>query len=178
MDVFEREQILASFKILVDTREHNTPKARARYKSFGVPYEKALIDYGDYTYNVTLPSGELYKTGETVRPLCVVERKMDLDELAMCFGSERRRFKREFERATEHKAKIYLLIEDASWEKLLGGQYRSKYNPKALFGSLVAYCNRYKITPIMCESETSGKLIKELLYRDLKERLESGEFDE
>ena len=30
---------------------------------------------------------------------------------------------------------------------------------------------------VFCKEETSGRLIKEILYRDLKERLERGEFD-
>lgn len=178
MNNFEREEILNTFKILVDTREHDTARARKRYESFNAPYERATLDYGDYTYSATFPKGDLYKPGEAIYPLCSIERKMNLDELAMCFGSSRARFKREFERAAEHGAKIYLIIEDASWEKLLNGQYESRFNPKALFGSLIAYCNRYGITPIMCDRESSGQIIKELLYRDFKERLENGEFDE
>jgi hypothetical protein len=34
---------------------------------------------------------------------------------------------------------------------------------------------RYELQVIMCKAETSGRLIKEILYRDLKERLERGE---
>jgi hypothetical protein len=35
---------------------------------------------------------------------------------------------------------------------------------------------RYNMTTIFCESDHSGILIKEVLYRDIKERLERGEF--
>ena len=36
---------------------------------------------------------------------------------------------------------------------------------------------RYNMNVIFCKEETSGRLIKEILFRDLKERLERGEFD-
>lgn len=177
MEIFEQEQILKTFEILVDTREQPTKRSRERYEAFGCQYRRNALNYGDYTYSANFGGKPLFKEG-TVSGFCVVERKMNLDELASCFGSGRARFQREFERAVEHKAKIYLLIEDASWEKLLGGKYESRFNPAALTASLIAWSVRYNITPIMCDRKSSGKLIKEILYRDFKERLERGEFDE
>jgi hypothetical protein len=35
---------------------------------------------------------------------------------------------------------------------------------------------RYDITPIFCKEGTSGTMIKELLYRDTKERLQRGDY--
>lgn len=175
MDIFEQNQILKTFEILVDTREQPTKRSQERYNAFGCPYRRQALNYGDYTYNATIRGEPLFQEG-TVSGPCVVERKMDLDELAMCFGSNRKRFQREFERAIERKAKIYLLIENASWEKLLGGKYESRFSPKALTASLVAWSVRYNITPIMCDSKSSGALIKEILYRDFKERLERGDY--
>jgi hypothetical protein len=43
--------------------------------------------------------------------------------------------------------------------------------------SLMAWTVRYNLRPIFCKAETSGALIKEILYRDMKERLERGELD-
>lgn len=176
MDIFEIDQALKTFEILVDTREQPTKRSQERYKAFGCPYRRQALNYGDYTYTASVGGKSIHPEG-TVSGLCVVERKMDLDELAMCFGSNRDRFRREFERAAEHHAKTYLLIEDASWEKLLGGKYESRFNSKALTASLIAWCVRYNLTPIMCDRKSSGALIKEILYRDFKERLERGEFD-
>lgn len=42
--------------------------------------------------------------------------------------------------------------------------------------SVIAFMVRYNLNIIFCKEETSGDLIKEILYRDLKERLERGEF--
>jgi hypothetical protein len=100
---------------------------------------------------------------------------MNLDELANCLGKQRDRFEREFIRAREAGAKVILLVENASWENLINGKYRSLMNPKAYLASIAAWTIRYDLGLIFCKEETSGVLIKELLYRDLKERLESGE---
>lgn len=169
---------MESFEIICDTREQDTERARKRLESLGAPYSRATLDYGDYTYNATLPNGKkIYDTSIRISPLCAVERKMSLDEWAMCFGTGRKRFQREFERATEKNSRIYLICENANWENLLNGKYRSKMNPNAFAASAVAWMIRYNMNVIFCKEENSGRLIKEVLYRDLKERLERGEMD-
>lgn len=179
MDIFEQKQVLDSFEILIDSREQNTERARKRYASFGVPYrEKVTLSYGDYTYNATLPDGkQIYDISKTIKPQCVIERKMDLDELAGCFTRSRSRFQKEFERALENGCRIYLICENANWENLLNGKYRSKVHPNAFMASEIAWMIRYNVNVIFCKEETSGRIIKEILFRDLKERLERGEFD-
>ena len=170
--------MLKTFRILVDSREQPSKRAEARYKSFGSPYERATLSYGDYTYNATLPGGaDIFNVSDTVKPLCCVERKMNLDELAQCFTHSRERFEREFLRAKENSARIYLLVENASWENLLNGKYRSKFNAKAFEASVIAWQIRYNLQLYFCKEETSGRLINDILYRDLKERLERGDFD-
>lgn len=177
MDNFTLKKILDSFQIIVDTREQATPRALKRYNDFGVPWKHQTMNYGDYTYNVTLPNGmQLHHPDLRVSGHCFIERKQNLDELAMCFTRERARFQREFERASDNNAKGYLLIENASWDMILNGQYRSRFKPKAFLASLCAWQVRYDLTVIFCDMDVSGILIKEILYRDVKERLERGEF--
>lgn len=177
MDIFDQKKVLESFEILVDTREQLSKRAEARYNSFGSPYKRATLNYGDYTYNATLPDGtNILDVSDTVQPLCAVERKMNLDELAQCFTHSRARFEREFKRAKENGARIYLLVENANWENLINGKYRSRFNSKAFIASVIAWQIRYDLQLLFCKEETSGQLIKEILYRDLKERLENGEF--
>ena len=107
MTHFEEMQVLDSMEILVDTREQSTPKAVQRYNSFGVPYTKTTLAYGDYAANFTLLDGrKLYDISKTVNPLCIVERKMNLDELAQCFTYSRERFEREFQKAKDNNSSI------------------------------------------------------------------------
>lgn len=171
MDHFERDKILETFSILVDTREQDTAAARRRYASFGCPYQRAKLNYGDYTAQCVIDGKTMYSVNDPINPKVVIERKMSLDELAMCFGRERKRFEREFQRAKDSGAKIYLLIENATWENLLGGKYRSKLHPKAFFASITAWMARYNTEVIMCKAESSGRIIGEILYRELKEQL-------
>lgn len=175
MNPVETEDTLKSFRIIVDTREQRTPKASERYKSFGVPYEQATLNYGDYCANITLPSGDLHNITKRISAKCVIERKMSLDELAGCFTRGRDRFRREFERASDAGATVYLLVENATYEALINHRYRSKFHPEAFLASLTAWEVRYNLRVVFCKAGSSGRIIREILYRDIKERLEKGE---
>ena len=176
MDHFEVTEVLNTFQILVDNREQATPKAVERYKSFGVPYKRATLNYGDYCGMITLNDSEIYDTAHSVKASCVIERKMSLDELAMCFTRGRDRFRREMERAASNNSTVYLLVENATYEGIIKHRYRSRFSPSAFLASLTAWTVRYNLRPIFCKADTSGQLIKEILYRDMKERLERGEY--
>lgn len=140
----------------------------------GCPYERIALSFGDYSAKFPLPNGEWLSLQDKV----VVERKMHLDELCHCFCQERPRFTREFERAKEANAKVYLLIEGATWENAYNGKYRSQMRSSALIASMLAWLARYDCQMIFCKAETSGKIIKDILYREGKERMERGDADE
>ena len=179
MDHVDIENCLESMIILHDTREQASERASDRYEQFGCPHHKQLLAYGDYTYNFRLPSGEwFYKEGEdSIYPDVVIERKMNLEELSGCLCHTRTRFEAEFKRAKENNASIYLLTENATWENLINGKYKTQFNAKSYFASITAFIARYDIKPIFCKSETSGMMIKQILYRELKEKLENGFYD-
>lgn len=177
MTPFDQQSVLKSMTILHDAREQETERAKRRYQSFGVPSSRAVLDYGDYTWQAVLPDGsEIHDTSARIYPKISVERKMSLDELAGCFTHDRARFQAEMERAQDHGCRMFLLCENSSMENLFAGKYRSKFNPKAFTASLFAWMIRYNLEIIFCKEETSGKVIKEILYRDLKEKLSNGEF--
>lgn len=154
--------------ILVDTREQDTPRLRARLKEMACPYERQKLNFGDYSAKFPIKNDEWLDLSDKV----AVERKMSLDELCNCYCKDRARFEREFLRAKEADAKIYLLLENATWEKAYKGDYRSKMNASAFVASLCAWLARYNCQLIMCKPETSGKLIHDILFREGKERLE------
>lgn len=171
MNAVDIENSLASMVLLIDSRERPTGKrSEQRYQTFRCPWRRQKLDYGDYSAEITLPDGK------TVQILAAVERKMNLEELSSCLTHDRDRFRREFERAQQAGAVMYLLVENATWENLINGKYRTKFNPKAFLGSVMAWIARYGLRPVFCKSETSGKLIREILYREAKQRLEAGEY--
>lgn len=169
MNAFEIETALRSFTILVDTREQPTPRYKERLAAMGVPCERVKLDFGDYSARVTLPDGSTYD----LKKIVSVERKMDIDELCACFCKGRKRFTNEFERAKEAGAIMYLLIEGATWERMYKGDYNSLMKPSALIGSLSAWCARYDCKPVFCQPHTSGRLIRDILYHEMKARLET-----
>lgn len=154
--------------IQYDTREQETELLKRRLEDMECEAERICLQYGDYSCKCTLPNGEVLNFSERV----VIERKESITEICSNFGKFRDRFEREFERAKEKQCKVYLLIENATWEHIYNGKYRSKYNPKALVASILAWCARYHVVPMFCKPETSGKFIRDILYRELKEYLE------
>ena len=173
MNHFEVENALESMILLVDTREQPTQNLQRRIAVTGLPAERKKLDAGDYSCKCTLSGGSELDFSKVV----AIERKMNIDELCMCFGSQRKRFENEFKRAFESGTKIYLLVEGGSWEKIYSGKYRSKMAPNALVASIDAFRARYGMQLDFCKAETTGRLIKDILYRELKEYLEGGEVD-
>lgn len=148
---------------LVDTREQDTVRARKRLQTIELPIERVALKFGDYSARC----GAL-----DLQNSVVIERKMNLDEICHCYCQDRPRFEREFQRARDADAKVYLLIENGSWEKAYSGVYRSNMRPESLVASMTAWLARYRCQLIFCKEETSGRLIHDILYREMKEALE------
>lgn len=155
---------LKSMVCLVDTREQDTPAFRERISHFD-QWERHKLDAGDYSAKFLLPDSSWF-----FLPVAI-ERKYAIDELCMCYCQQRGRFEREFEHALEAHSKLYLLVEGGSWEDVYSGKYRSQMNPKSLVGSILAWLARYNCQLMFCKKETSGQLIKDILYREGKEAL-------
>lgn len=163
MNHFDVEEQLRHMTIVVDTREQDTQRARARYRRMGVPVIHEKLDCGDYS--AKCPALDLSNK-------VVVERKMSLAELSQCYCQDRGRFQREFERARGRGIKIYLLIENASIDHIYAHKYRTNMAPKAMIASLFAWLARYDCQVLFCSEINSGSVIHDVLYRELKERLE------
>ena len=164
-DPIEAEECLRSMVYCVDSREQPT-KALEKRLSYLQPNVRETLNAGDYTAKTQLPNGEWFYV-----PVAI-ERKMSLTEIAGNFTRERDRFRAEFNRASEHEIRLYILIEQASWESAYAGAYRSRMKPQSLIASLLTWSARYKCPLIMCDRpETGGKLIRDILYYEMREAL-------
>lgn len=151
---------------LCDTREQPTEALKRRLE-YIKPYERETLNAGDYSAKTLLPSGDWFYL-----PVAI-ERKMSLTEIAGNLTRERARFIAEFERAKSHGVRLYVIVEQASWENAYAGVYRSKMKPKSLIASLLTWGARYDTPIFFCErSDTSGKLIRDILYYEMREHLE------
>ena len=169
MNAWEIRNALDTLTLIVDTREQDTRLFRDRMKQVGVPHIRRKLDFGDYSALIRDADGEEIDFSSSF----AIERKMSLDELAQCLTRSRKRFAREFMRAQDAGAKTYLLVEGATWEKAIDGIYRTQMAPNALVASMTAWLARYDCQLIMCRPESTPRLIREICYREVKERLEA-----
>ena len=174
---YDIDQVMQSFRVVADTREQRTARAVERFKALGPSLERGTLDYGDYCGNVELPlGGPLYDVTRLISPRCCVERKMSLDELSCSLTRDRERFRKELERASQSGAKVYLLVEEGSYDAILSHRYSTQFTPNAFMGTIISWEVRYNLTVLFCKPGISGRLIREILYRDMKLRLERGEY--
>ncbi len=167
--------ILKQMGILADTREQVWDHVEKSLEALKCPVERGKLDQGDYTAFVPMsafPGCENIPGFNSLQDEVVIERKADLDEIAGNFTVGRERFEREFIRAKARGIKVFLLIENASWEDIFSHNYRSRLNPKSLYGSLLSWQAKYNVTVQFCRPAETGRILYGILYYWLKSRLE------
>lgn len=159
----ELERTLRELRIIVDKREKVNGHITEVFEKQGVPMINRNLDVGDYSCQI----GE-----QTFEHDFVIERKANLDEICGNLTADRDRFEHEFLRARAHgNTKIFLLIENSTWEDIKAHNYTSKFAPKSLMASLLSWQARFNVTVIMCRKETSAKMIYDTLYYAVREVL-------
>ena len=147
----------------MDTREQVNYNITSYLSEKKVPYINRKLDVGDYSFSV-----DKFTFEDSV----VIERKANLDEIAGNVTNDRTRFENEFLRAKAKGIKVFLLIENCTWQDINSHNYKSKLNPKALLGTLLSWQVKYNITIIMCKPNETGQLIYATFYYWLKSSLE------
>ena len=160
----ELKEKLKGLTIIADSREQQTHVIEYCEKN-KVPHIVRKLEVGDYSCML----------GDTTfENDIIVERKNSIDELAMCFTSERLRFEREFIRARAYNIKPYLIIENATWSDIFIGNYRSKLSSKSLVSSLLSWAARYNVTILFCRPEETARITYGIFYYYVRERLANG----
>lgn len=165
----EMDDIIRSMTILVDTREQKNEHITKYFEKAGIPWKKRALKQGDYSFFI--PANEdlnvprdLYFDKDIV-----IERKGSLEELSGNFSKERDRIEKEFAIAPSNKV---LLIENASYEKLINGQYDTNYNNKSFWATLHTLWHRYNIPAFFIEDRNySGFFIRGYFSYYLREVL-------
>lgn len=161
----ELRETLKRLCVLCDTREQRNEHILAYFDQKGISYQIKKLDVGDYSFALD----GLHFSDEIA-----IEKKSGADEIAGNFTADRPRFEQEFLRAKANGMKMFLLIENCSWEDIKAHNYRSRLSPKALMASLLAWQVRYGLTVMFCKPTETAELIHATFYYWLKERLEKG----
>ena len=157
----ELQAQLKELKIIIDRREKVNDHIVKLFEQKGIQIIDRNLDVGDYACQL----GD-----KTFEHDFAIERKANLDEICGNLTTDRDRFEREFLRARAHgNTKLFLLIENSSWEDILSHNYQSKFKPLSLIASLLSWQVRFNLTIIMCKKETSAKIIYDTLYYAARE---------
>jgi ERCC4-type nuclease len=158
----EMKEILDSLVIITDTREQQNLHILDYFRKKEIPFKIQTLKTGDYS--CMIPRNEELGIMRDYYLAAAIERKNGVDELV---GSikDRNRFENELIRSTRHP--FVMIVEDLQgYEKILKGDYRSKYKPESLLGSLKSFEARYNFTTVFVDPRTSGNYIyHSLLYR-------------
>jgi len=139
----QQTELLSSITIIVDTREKDNGHITEYFDNKKIKYIKKGLDKGDYSFylpqndELSIPR-DLYFNNQIV-----IERKGSLEELSGNLSQQRDRFEKEL---ALHKGKMYLLIENANYEDICNGNYKTDYNKKSYLGSLHSFAERYDLS--------------------------------
>lgn len=165
----EIDEIVKSMVIIVDTREKENVHILSAFEKNKINYEKRALDRCDYSFYI--PKNEKLNIPRDIffDKEVAIERKASLDEIAINWTKERDRFEKEMALAPLKKV---LLIENAAYEDIINGNYRSKYNKKSFLGTLHSFWFKYNMPVLfMPNNSYSAIFIKKYFEYYLKDYL-------
>jgi ERCC4-type nuclease len=165
--------ILKGITVIVDTRENENLHITDYFASKGIKYIERKLEYGDYSF-LSPPIPELgFEKEFSLEFRIAIERKHNLDELSGNLTQSRDRFERELERAQADHAKLILMVENGSWDKIIEHNYRTELNEKSYMASLFTFIHRYNIDIQFIPAKYAGMFIYSQFYYFLRQELKS-----
>ena len=189
-------QILSEMIILIDTREQENQHIKNYFEKKKINYRIEKLRTGDYSFAIS-KNAELNINAElSFDSIIAIERKATLEEISNNLTHERTAFENEMIRSTRLK-QFYLLIETKTeieekqyfengikiiekkieelgrLEDILYKKYKTDFNEKSFFSSLISFIIRYNIKLMQINKNNSGLLIYYILRNYLKSFLEN-----
>lgn len=161
--------ILRSITILCDTREQKNAHIKDYFIDNGISFDDRKLDYGDYSFFVPTNKDLGINRDMFFDDKIVIERKSGLEELSNCFSQGRTRFENEMLRS--NKTKMILLIENASFQDIIDGKFKTDMSKNSFMASLFAFTHRYNLNIAFIDKKSSGKFIYGSFYYFLRELL-------
>lgn len=157
------DNILNDMTVIIDSREKKNDHLLKYFNDNGIKWVCKKLDTADYSFE--LPNHKHLGFDRKF----LVEKKNSLNEITGNFTSGRERFQREFERVEDEH--LHLVIENATWKKVVNGSYRSKMHPNSLIASLLSWSIRYDFKVWFVGKDESPMLIYNILRYELVEAL-------
>lgn len=155
--VDEIKKLTKSIVVLVDSREKANRHILDYFDKAGVSYKVSKLEYGDYSFMFPASAA-----GEDIyfhRDI-VVERKASLDELSGNLAQGRERFEKEFLKAGNDGAKVYLMVEaQGGYSDIISHKYRTEFTPAAFMASLKTWESRFGCNVQFIAPEYAGYYI-------------------
>lgn len=160
--------------IVVDTRENVNGHILDYLHAKDIPVKIKALKTGDYS--AMIPANPEFGIARDLYLNSCLERKNSIDEITGNLQKDTRKaFENELIRASQNP--FVLVCEDKDgYEKILTGKYRSRYDPKALLGTLKTFEARYGFSIVFLDKKYSGNYIYYHFYYQAKEYLKKGAF--
>lgn len=147
--------------VLVDSREKKNLHILKRLTELNIPYRIKTLDYADYSFEWQ---------GVSYENKIAVERKAHITELCGNLAGGKIRFNKEFEKAQKDKCKVYLMVEDGSWEKIENREYRSKFSPSELKDHIKTWTKHFQLELKFVDKSGACDLIIDCFKKYLDKR--------
>ncbi len=170
----EINNILKTLTIICDSRENVNAHILNYLRQKDVPIKIQKLHVGDYS--ALIPKNDELGIKRDIYLNSAVERKAHMDEIT---GNLQKDTQTAFENELIRSKDIpfTLIVEDLhGYEKMLKGEYRSKYNPLALLGRLNTFKAKYNFEIVYLDQKFSGNWIYHHFYYQAKHYLKTGIF--
>ena len=138
----EKEELIKSLTVLCDTREQKNNHILEWFDKNKVPYKTKSLSNGDYSFFIPANPDLNIDRDLYFDKQIMIERKGSLEELSGNFSQHRNRFEEEM--ATFPGIK-YLMIENANYEDIVRGNYKTNFTKKSFIGSIHTFNHRYNL---------------------------------
>lgn len=168
----EINKILKTLTIVIDTRENVNDHILEYLHAKEIPVKIKTLKTGDYS--AMIPANPKFGIIRDLYLDSCLERKNSVDEITGNLQKDTRKaFENELIRASQNP--FVLVCEDKDgYEKILKGKYRSRYDPKALLGTLKTFEARYGFSIVFLDKKYSGNYIYHHFYYQAREYLKKG----
>lgn len=153
----EIKRLTKSMVILVDSREKKNSHILGYFDKQGISYQIGALEYGDYSFMIPASAADedIYFHRDIV-----IERKASLEELSGNLAQERERFEKEFLKAGNDRAKVYLMVEaPGGYSDIIAHRYNTEFTPAAYMASLKTWESRFGCNVQFIDSQYSGYYI-------------------